>query len=297
MAELGFVGLGVMGGNIARRLLAAGHHVTGYNRTVGRAAWLLEAGLRLETSPRRVAEASAVIFSSVADSAALRAVAEGPDGIIAGLRPGSVYVELSTVSPALIRELARQVEAAGAAMLDAPVSGSVATIQAGQLSFMVGGDPHTLERIRPILLDIGPRITHVGANGQGALMKLATNLQVAVQTLAFGESVWLAEQGGIPRAKAVEVLLHSVVASPMLSYRGPLLVQPPEQVLFSVRMMLKDVGLALDAAAALHASLPATAVTRQVLADAEAMGYADRECSAVFDVIRRLGQEDALNDT
>src|SRR5579859_174175 len=158
-------------------------------------------------------------------------------------------------------------------MLDAPVSGTVTTIRQGQLTFMVGGDAQVLERVRPILLDIGPKITHVGGNGQGALMKLATNLQVAVQTLAFCESVLLAERGGIPRDRAVEVLLRSVIASPMLAYRGPMLVRLPEQVLFNVRMMLKDVDLALEAATALHASLPTTSVARRVLAEAESMGF------------------------
>jgi 3-hydroxyisobutyrate dehydrogenase-like beta-hydroxyacid dehydrogenase len=287
--QLGFVGLGLMGGNIAHRLLAAGHHVVGYNRTASRAHWLVEAGLQLETSPRRVAEAADIVFSSVSDSAALRAVAEGPDGIVAGLRPGSVWVELSTVSPGLIRQLAGQVEAAGGKLLDAPVSGSVITIRQGQLGFMVGGDAHVLEQVKPFLLDIGPKITHVGGNGQGALMKLATNLQVAVQTLAFAESVLLAERGGIPRATVVDALLASVIASPMLVYRGPMLVHPPEQVLFNVRMMLKDVDLALEAASALRAILPTTSVVRRLLAEAESMGYVERECSAVFDVLSRVG--------
>ncbi len=287
MAELGFVGLGLMGGNIALRLLEAGHQVTGYNRTVSRAAWLVDAGLRLETTPRRVAEASDVVFSMVTDSDALRAVAEGPDGIIGGLRPDAVYVDMSTVDPDVSRELAGKVARAERSMLDAPVSGSLATITSGQLSFMVGGDPDVVERVRPILLDIGPKVTHVGGNGQGALMKLATNLQVAVQTEAFAESVLLAERGGIPRQTAVEVLLQSAIASPMLGYRGPLLLTPPDQVLFSVTMMLKDVVLALNAARELGASLPTTDTTRQVLEAARALGYADKECAAVFDVIAR----------
>ncbi len=293
MGDLGFVGLGLMGGAIAQRLLAAGHRVTGYNRTASKADWLIEAGLRLETSPRRVAEAADVVFSSISDSGALRAISLGQDGIIAGLRPASVWVELSTVSPLLIRELAASVMARGADMLDAPVSGSVITLGQGQLTFMVGGEAHVLERARPILLDIGPKITHVGGHGQGALMKLATNVQVAVQTLAFGESVLLAERGGIPRARAVEVLLASVVASPMLAYRGPMLVEPPEQVLFNVRMMLKDVDLALEAASTVGAGLPTTSVARQVLSEAESMGFGDLECSAVFNVIARPGQEHA----
>jgi 3-hydroxyisobutyrate dehydrogenase-like beta-hydroxyacid dehydrogenase len=154
---------------------------------------------------------------------------------------------------------------------------------------MVGGNAQVLEQVKPILLDIGPKITHVGGNGQGAVMKLATNLQVAVQTLAFSESVLLAERGGIPRARAVEVLLASVVASPMLAYRGPMLVEAPDQVLFNVRMMLKDVDLALEAASAFRASLPTTGVARQVLSEAESMGFGDHECSAVFDVLSRVG--------
>src|SRR5579859_1845796 len=177
-------------------------------------------------------------------------------------------------------------------MLDAPVSGTVTTIRQGQLTFMVGGDAQVLERVKPILLAIGPKIAHVGGNGQGALMKLATNLQVAVQTLAFSESVLLAERGGIPRATGIGVLLASVVASPMLAYRGPMLVEPPEQVLFNVRMMLKDLDLALEAASALGASLPTTSVARQVLSEAESMGLGDHECSSVFNVIARSGQED-----
>jgi 3-hydroxyisobutyrate dehydrogenase-like beta-hydroxyacid dehydrogenase len=287
MAELGFVGLGLMGGNIALRLLEAGHRVTGYNRTSSRAAWLVDAGLQLETTPRRVAEASDVVFSMVTDSDALESVAEGPDGIIAGLRPDAVYVDMSTVSPDVSRALAARVAQVGRSMLDAPVSGSLATIRSGQLSLMVGGDPHVLERIRPILLDIGPKVTYVGANGQGALMKLATNLQVAVQTEAFAESVLLAERGGIPRRTAIEVLLQSAIASPMLGYRGPLLLTPPSEVLFSVTMMLKDVRLALVAGHELGVRLPTTEVTGEVLESAQVLGYGDRECSAVFETIAR----------
>jgi 3-hydroxyisobutyrate dehydrogenase-like beta-hydroxyacid dehydrogenase len=197
---------------------------------------------------------------SVADTAALCAVADGPHGIVAGLRHGSVYIDLSTVNPAVIRELAPKVDGAGCTILDTPVSGSVATLQQGQLSFMVGG------------------------NGQGAQMKLVTNLRVAVQTLAFSESVLLAERGGIPRDRAVEVLLRSAIASPMLAYRAPMLVRPPQQVLFNVRMMLEDVDLALEAASAVRTSLP-TALARRVVAAAKALGYAHQEFSAMFNVL------------
>ena len=196
-----------MGGRIAKRLLDAGHRLTGYNRTPAKAQWLGAAGLRLAESPRAVAADAAIVFSMVTDTTALEAVADGPDGIVAGLGPGKVYIDMSTVSPAATRALAERVRERGAAMLDAPVSGSVATLEEGRLSIMVGGPAPVVERVRPVLLDIGPVVTHVGGNGQAVLMKVATNLNLAVQMLAFSESVLLAERGGVPREKAVHVLL------------------------------------------------------------------------------------------
>jgi 3-hydroxyisobutyrate dehydrogenase-like beta-hydroxyacid dehydrogenase len=218
----------------------------------------------------------------------LEAVTQGEEGLIAGLQPGSVYIDMSTVDPALSRRLAEQVAARGAIMLDAPVSGSVSTVQAGQLSFMVGGDEAVLERVKPVLLSIGSRVTRVGENGQGCLMKVATNLQVAVQTIAFCESLLLAERGGIERARAMDVLLESVLASPMLRYRAPFILQPPEQAWFTVSLMEKDLKLALDAAQALDASVPTTETAAAVYEAAERLGYGDAEMSAVIDVLPRL---------
>ncbi len=288
MAEVGFVGLGVMGGRIARRLLAAGHRVTGYNRTREKARWLVEAGMAWADSPRAVAEASEVTFSMVTDTDALRAVAEGPQGLLAGLGPGKVYVDMSTVSPAASRELAARVRERGARMLDAPVSGSVATLEAGQLSIMVGGDSETFERVRPLLLDIGPRVTHVGPNGQAVLMKIATNLSLAVQMLAFSEGVVLAEKAGIPREVAVEVLLGSVIASPMLRYRGPFVLQMPEEAWFDVGMMHKDLDLALEAGRRLSVPLPTTAVAAQWLTAARGLGWGREDFAVLCRVLRRL---------
>src|SRR5207302_4863547 len=218
---VGFVGLGAMGGEMVRRLLAAGRKIVGYNRTRSKAQPLLDAGMGWRDSPRAVAEAATVIFTMVADTAALHAVTEGPGGILAGLGPGKIYVDMSTVSPAASKELAARVAERGARMLDAPVSGSTVTVREGKLSFMVGGDRATCEAVTPVLLDIGPRVTYVGGHGQGALMKIATNLNLAVQMLAFSEGLLLAEKGGIPRQAAAEVLLNSAIASPMLRYRGP----------------------------------------------------------------------------
>ena len=234
MAAVGFVGLGAMGGRMAKRLLDAGHRVVGYNRTAEKARALVAAGLVLEKSPRAVAEGVDAVLSMVTDDKALRAIALGPDGVIAGLRPGAVWAEMSTVSPEVTRELGAAITARGAALIDAPVSGSPITLEAGQLSFMVGGDPAALEKVRPCLLAIGPTITHVGELGLAVTMKIATNLGLAVQMLAFSEAVVLAEKAGIARERAVEVLLKSVIASPMVKYRGPFVLGMPAEALFDV---------------------------------------------------------------
>ncbi len=224
MATLGFVGLGAMGGRVAKRLLDAGHTVIGYNRTRSKAQWLLDAGMRWGDSPRAVAEAAEVTFSMVTNTAALEAVTLGPDGILAGLRPGRVYVDMSTVSPTKSRSLAQQVAERGARMLDAPVSGSVVTLEQGNLSMMVGGDPATFEHVKPILHEIAPTVNYVGTNGQAVLMKIAVNLNLQVQLMGFCEGLFLAEKGGIPRETAMKVLLDSVIASPSLKYRMPFIL-------------------------------------------------------------------------
>ncbi|MBI2154184.1 MAG: NAD(P)-dependent oxidoreductase [Candidatus Rokubacteria bacterium] len=285
---LGFVGLGAMGGRMAKRLVDAGHRVVGYNRTRAKARPLVAAGMRLAESPRAVAEAADVIFSMVTDTAALRTLALGADGIVAGLRPGAAWVEMSTVSPTATRELAALVAARGAAMVDAPVSGSVATLEAGQLSIMVGGDAAVLERVRPYLLAIGPTITHVGPLGLAVTMKIATNLGLAVQMLAFSEAVLLAEKAGIERERAVETLLKSVVASPMVKYRGPFVLKMPAEAWFNVPMMQKDLALALELGRSVGVPLPTTALTYEMLTAARGLGLAEYDFAVVFDVLARM---------
>ena len=288
MANLGFVGLGSMGGEMARLLLEAGHSVTGYNRTKSRAQWLLELGMLWGNTPRGVAQAADVTLSMVRDTEALLAVTGGPDGLIAGLGPGKYYIDMSTVSPAASKQLAVQAAEAGAKMFDAPVSGSLVMLQAGQLSFMVGGDQEALEDIRPILQDIGPTVDYVGANGLAAMMKVAVNLNLPVQILAFSESLLLAEKMGISRELATKVLLNSVVASPALKYRFPMVLDMPEEPLFDVDMIQKDLKLALDAGAELKVPLPTTAITNQFLNAAQGMGLADKDFVILFDILRRL---------
>src|SRR5262245_56452738 len=288
MANLGFVGLGVMGSRMVKRLLDADHSVTGYNRTKSKAQWLLDAGMKWADSPRAAAALSDVVFSMIANNNTLRAVTEGNDGILAGLSSGKIYVEMSTVSPAAIRELAKQVESKGAEMLDAPVSGSSITLDDGKLSFMVGGKREVFEKVLPYLQAIGPKATFVGRHRTAAEMKIATNLSLAVQMLAFSEGLLLAEKSGIARETAVEVLLNSVMASPMVKYRGPFVLKMPDEAIFDVNMMQKDLLLALEMGRQLDVPLPTTAITNEMLTAARGMGLADKDFAILFEMLVRM---------
>jgi 3-hydroxyisobutyrate dehydrogenase-like beta-hydroxyacid dehydrogenase len=288
MAEVGYVGLGVMGSAIVRRLLAAPHDVTVWNRTREKAEPLLEAGARWAASPREVAEQSEVVFTMVTNTAAVRAVTEGPDGIIAGLSPGKVYVDMSTASPANTRELAALVAESDAQMLDAPVSGTSITVDQGKASIMVGGDEDAFERVKPILEAIGPKVFHLGPSGSAVTIKIAINLSLAVQMTAFSEGVLLAEKSGIPRERAVEVMLASVIASPMVAYRGPLVLGHPEEVWFDCHMMQKDLNLALELGRELKVPLPTTAVTNELLTAANGMGIGELDFAVLFDVLAAM---------
>lgn len=288
MANLGYIGLGAMGGRMASRLIDKGHHVTGYNRTRSKAQWLIDRGMKWADSPRAVAENADVIFVMVTDSKSLDAVCSGPDGLLAGVGDGKVIVDSSTVSPAMSCEIVEKVRAKGADMVDAPVSGSVATLEAGKLSVMVGGRSSTFNRIKPILEDIGPKVTHVGDNGLALSMKIAHNLSLAVQMLAFSEGVLLAEKSGISREVAVDVLTHSVMASPMVQYRGPFVLGLPEESWFDVNMMQKDMMLALEMGRRLDVPLPTTAVTNEFLTAARGMGLAKYDFAVIFKVLAQM---------
>jgi 3-hydroxyisobutyrate dehydrogenase-like beta-hydroxyacid dehydrogenase len=270
------------------RLLEKRHTVTGYNRTRSKAQWLIDKGMKFADSPKAVAVASDVIFTMVTNAAALAAVTEGPDGLLAGLSAGKFYIDMSTVSPDASRALAAKVRDSGADMIDAPVSGSVITLQQGKLSVMVGGRQETFERLKPLLLDIGPKVTHVGSNGVALSMKIAVNLQLAVQMLAFSEGVLLAEKSGIAREVAVDVMVHSAIASPMIVYRGPFALQQPEEAWFNVNMMQKDMLLAMELGRKLDVPLPTTAISNEFLTAARGMGWEKLDFAVVFDVLARM---------
>jgi 3-hydroxyisobutyrate dehydrogenase len=288
MATLGFIGLGTMGSRMARRLLDAGHSVVGWNRTRDKATPLIDRGLRLADSPRACAAEAEVVFSMVTDPEVLRAVALGPDGVVAGLGPGAVYVDMSTVTPTVTREVGAAVAARGAAMLDAPVSGSILTLEQGKLAIMVGGDAAVLERVRPYLAAIGPTITHLGPLGLAVTMKLAVNLSLGVQMLAFSEAVLLAEKGGVSRERAVEALLKSVAASPMLQYRGPFVLTMPAVAWGSSRLMEKDLWLACELGRTAGTPLPSAALTHELYKAACGRGFGEDDMAAVFDVLADL---------
>ena len=288
MANLGFVGLGVMGGNMVARLLEKGHTVTGYNRTRAKAQWLIDKGMKWADSPRAVCAAADATFSMVTNTAALQAIAEGPDGMLSALGKGKTLIEMSTVSPEFSSALADKVRKTGADMVDSPVSGSVITLQQGKLSVMVGGSAETFERIKPLLLDIGPKVTHVGKNGLALCMKIASNLSLAVQMLAFSEGVLIAEKSGIKREVAVDVLTHSAIASPMIVYRGPFVLQQPEEAWFDVNMMQKDMLLALELGRKSNIPMPTTAISNEFLTAARGMGWEKLDFAVVFDVLARM---------
>jgi len=277
-----------MGSRMVQRLLAAGHTVTGYNRTKSKAQWLLDAGMKWADTPRAVAQAAEITITMVTNTQALQAVTSGADGILAGLTAGKIYIDMSTVSPAASRELAMQVESKGARMLDAPVSGSVSTLEEGKLSIMVGGERAAYEKAVSVLQAIGPKVTYVGGNGLAVSMKIATNLSLAVQMLAFSEGVLLAEKSGIARQTAVEVLLNSVIASPMVKYRGPFVLDMPDEAWFDVNMMQKDLLLALEMGRQLDVPLPTTAITNEMLTAARGMGLVDKDFAILFETLARL---------
>ena len=288
MANLGYVGLGVMGGRMADRLLSKGHTVIGNNRTKSKAQWLLDKGMTWGDTPRAVAEAADIVFVMVTDSGALDSIASGPDGLLAGLGPGKIVIDMSTVSPAMSQALAAKVREKGADMVDSPVSGSVITLEQGKLTMMVGGRAETFKTIEPLLLDIGTKATHVGDNGLAVSMKIAINLSLAVQMLAFSEGVLLAEKAGIARKTAVEVLTHSVIASPMVLYRGPMVLGLPDEAWFDMKMMQKDMSLALEMGRRLAVPLPTTAVTNEFLTAARGAGLEKKDFAAVFHLLAQL---------
>jgi 3-hydroxyisobutyrate dehydrogenase len=285
--RIGFVGLGHMGGNMAARFLAGGYTVYGESGGREDADELVHEGLQWHDTPREVAEAADVLITSIPNDDVLQSVASGRDGILAGLAEPKIWIDMSTVSPRVSREVAERVHGLGAEMLDAPVSGSVPQVQAGTLTIMVGGDEQAYARVEPILRELGTP-THIGENGQGLVLKLAINISLAVQMLAFTEGLVLAERSGIDPQLAIDVMTSSAIGSPMLKARAELILDLPDDAWFDVSLMQKDVALALETGRELHVPLPSAATADQLLTLAGALGYERRDIAALFKVLAQL---------
>ena len=263
----------------------------GTQRRREHAEQLIDQGLQWKDSPRAVTEAAEVVFTSVPDDAALEDVASGEDGILAGLGEGKTWVDVSTVSPQLSRGLAGRARAQGASMLDAPVSGSVPQVQAGKLTIMVGGDVAAYREVEPLLRELGTP-NFVGDNGQGLALKLAINISLAVQMLAFAEGLLLAERSGVDRQRALEIMEASPIGSPMLRARASIILDPPEEAWFDLGFMHKDIELALAAARELGIPLPTAERAEAVLERAEGLGYGRRDLAALFHALEQIARGD-----
>lgn len=289
--NLGFIGLGAMGELIVPRLMAAGHTVTGWNRSKDKAAKLIDAGMRWAATPREVAAQSEIVFSIVTDSKAVKAVALGPDGIVAGLKKNGIYIDMSTIEPDASREVAAEFAKAGSIMLDGPLSGSPVTVKAGNASVMIGGDEAAFERAKPVLLAIGPRVMRIGGNGMACQTKIAVNLLLMVEVIAFGEAVALAEKGGVERDAVVNAILNSVAASPVLGYRGPFVLEGkmPAVPLADVTLQQKDMILALNLGRTLGSPVPLAAAANEMMNACRGLGIDGNDFVVAHQVYRRLG--------
>jgi len=289
--DIGFVGLGAMGQVIVPRLMAVGHQVTGWNRSKERATPLIDKGMRWAESPREVAAASDVIFSIVTDGNAVRAVALGDGGVVEGIKPGGVYVDMGTIAPDVTRAVSAEFARRGFVMLDAPLSGSPVTVEQGNASLMVGGDRAAFERLEPVLRAIGPKVTYIGASGQATTMKLAVNLLLMVEVVAFGEAIALAEKGGVAREVALDAVLKSVTAAPVHGYRGPFILEGrmPKVPLADVTLQQKDMLLVLEMARKLGSPVPLAAATNEMMNACRGLGLDRNDFVVAHEVYRRLG--------
>ena len=275
-----------MGGNMAARYLEAGYTVYGNARSRERAQGVIDQGLQWAETPRRLAEAVDVVCTSLPDDEVVESVASGPDGIVAGLSTDKIWADLSTISPGASRELAARVrrDGNGAQMLDTPVSGSVPQVKTGTLTIMVGGDAEAYSRIEPVLRVLGTPV-HVGENGQGLVLKLATNISLAVQMIAFSEGLLLAERDGIDPGLAAKVMTDSAIGSPMLKARVPLVLDQTDETWFQISLMHKDIRLALATAGEEDVTLPSTEIADAVLGRAAELGYDHRDIAALYDAL------------
>jgi 2-hydroxy-3-oxopropionate reductase len=284
--KIGLIGLGLMGQPMGMNLLKAGHSLTVWNRTLARAQELVAAGAKLAKTPREVAEASEVLLTMVSDPPALESVLWGHegqnDGALGGLKAGSVYIDSSTVSPALVKKIAEACKRRGVRFLDAPVTGGDWGAREGNLVFMIGGDAATLKEVDAILGIMGKRWFHLGPHGAGQTIKLAMNAILALQVGAMAEALALVQRAGLSGEQLVEVMQASMARSGVLDVKSPLMLKGDYRPSFPLRLMHKDLGLALDLANQLGVALPTTAAAREVYNFVKGGANEDLDYSAVM---------------
>jgi 3-hydroxyisobutyrate dehydrogenase-like beta-hydroxyacid dehydrogenase len=287
------VGAGRMGGAMAGTLRRAGLEVVVFNRTRSKAEAVAGAsGAAVAASARQAAEGAQVVLSSLADDAAVGAAYTGRDGIVAGLQRGAVVCESSTIDPGTVQRLRPLVEDRGASLLDTPVSGSVSTVEAGQLTIMAGGDEAVLERARPVLDALAKQVFHVGELGAGAVMKLTVNSVLHGLNLALAEGLVLAERAGVDRETAYEVFAASAIAAPFVHYKREAFEHPGRPpVAFSLDLVGKDLDLILALAAQARTPMEQAATNRRVVAAAIAAGLGDHDLSELATYLRSAGQD------
>lgn len=288
--RVGFIGLGIMGAPMAANLLKAGFEVTVWNRSPSRTKPLLEAGARGEESPAKVAAASEVTLSCVTNSGDVEEVALGPEGVIHGAKPGSVYIDCSTISPDTARKVARELADRQVSMLDAPVSGGDVGAIAGTLAIMAGGEAAVFERCLPVFQAMGKTIVHVGPAGAGQVVKLCNQVAGGLNLLAAAEAVNLARRSGVDPAKMLEVVSAGAAGSWMLSNLAPRAVKGDYAPGFMVDLMQKDLRLVLDAANETHTPLPGTALVSQLFQSIQAEGRGTDGTQSLVDAIAKLSR-------
>jgi 3-hydroxyisobutyrate dehydrogenase-like beta-hydroxyacid dehydrogenase len=278
-----------MGAAMVGTLCRAGVEVVVFNRTRAKAEAVGEAtGAAVATTAREAAASAQVVLSSLADDAAVGAAYTGGDGIVAGLQPGAVVCEASTIDPGTVRRLRPLVEDRGASLLDTPVSGSVSTVEAGQLTIMAGGDPDVLDRVRPVLDPLAKQVFHVGELGSGAVMKLTVNSVLHGLNLALAEGLVLAERAGVERSAAYELFAASVIAAPFVHYKREAFEHPGQPpVAFSLDLVAKDLDLILALAAEAGATMEQATTNHRVVEAAVAAGLGDHDLSELTTYLRR----------
>jgi 3-hydroxyisobutyrate dehydrogenase len=286
LPKIGFLGLGTMGGGMARRLLGAGFPLSAYNRNRSKAEALVGAGATVAATPREAAAGADVVISMVSDDVVSRSLWLGPDGALAGVKSGAILIESSTLTVEWVRELDAAAKAKGCELVDAPVTGTKPHAASGELNFYVAATAETLEKIRPVLQPMAKTIYHIGPTGSGALLKLINNYLCAVQVASFGEALALIENSELDRTKSLAVLLEGAAASPLAKTIIGRMTAPDYTPNFMLKLMTKDIGYALKEGAARGQALQTAGVAHEIFKRAVAAGHGDKDMAAIVEPLR-----------